>query len=255
MILAVKIGNTTISVAGFEDDHICFSASIETRKSATIYEYTNCFAQMMSFYQISVKEISGIAIASVVPILTNVICQAWKRLNNVSILVVDTGVKTGLNIKKHHMNMGTDLICSAVAATKLYTLPCIVISLGTATTFTAIDQQGCFLGTSITAGLQTSLTALLDNTAKLSEVELDAPNTLVGTSTVDSIKSGLIYGTASMIDGMYQKYQAILEEKATAILTGQYADMILPFCEKQYVYDEFLLLKGLHIIYQKNQKK
>lgn len=259
MRLAVKIGNSRISIGGFEGDcgNLVFSASIETRKKATAYEYANSFTQILSLHHVSRQQLEGGIICSVVPLLTTEMKKALQLICRGSVLIVSSGTKTGLNIRKHNGNLGADFVCMAVAAVRQYPLPGIVVSLGTATTFSAIDREGCFLGTSITAGIQTALTALWEYTAKLSEIEIEPPSEkrIYGTTTADSMKSGLIYGTASLVDGMCRRYQRELGEQSSIIITGEYAEVILPYCETDYYYDKDLLLRGMDFIYCKNIAK
>lgn len=187
-----------------------------------------------------------------VPAVTDGIKKALEHLEIQNILTVSSGTKTGLKIKKQNSNLGTDFVCMAVEVMHSYPLPCVLVSLGTATTFCAVDAEGCFLGTSIAPGIELSLQALKSYTSRLPETELEAPKKLLGGNTADSIKSGLIYGTASMVDGMCQRYQDEWDTPAACVVTGRYAPVILPYCQKEYQYDETLLLKGLYRIYCRN---
>lgn len=253
MVFALNIGNTIITLGGFEEDCISFTASISTRKTATAYEYANSIVQILSLHGVAPGQVEGAIVSSVVPMLTAVLKQSLELLCQCRVLVVSAGVKTGLNIKvSQSTNLGTDFVCNAVSAVKYHPLPCAVFSLGTATTVCAIDQKGQLLGTSIMAGVQTSLEGLCDRAVRLPQISLEAPNSLIGTNTFDSMQSGFIFGTASMIDGMGKRYAQILGENTTFVITGQYAKSILPYCENTYVYDEHLLLKGLYVIYRKN---
>lgn len=255
MILAVNIGNSTINLGGFQGEQLCFRFSVSTRPKATAFEYAGSFAQGVSFCGKPVGECSGAVIASVVPILTGEVKKAVELAFGCEALVVSPGVKTGLNIKVNNaLNLGTDLVCAAVAASRLYPHPCVIFSLGTATTLTALDATGSLLGTSIMAGVQISLEALREHAACLPQISLQAPSSLIGIHTVDSMKSGLIYGTASMLDGMGKRYAEQLGEDTVFIATGRYASEIIPYCESSFILDEDLLLKGLNLIYHKNVK-
>lgn len=252
MVLAVKIGNTTVALGGFEDDRLVFSASIETRRESQPVDFAASILSVLSLYQVSDQQISGAAISSVVPSLTHTVYQGLELLGISQILVVSSGTKTGLKIKKQNSNLGTDFVCMAVGAMNDYPLPCMIVSLGTATVFFGIDETGCLLGTSITAGVRISMEALHRYTSKLPETELEAPHQLMGGNSADSIKSGIIYGTASMVDGMCARYREELGAGAPCIVTGQYAASILPYCKGEYQYDETLLLRGLYRIYRRN---
>lgn len=255
MVFAVNIGNSRISVGAFEKDEIVFTAAIETRKKATSWEYANNFLQIFSLYGRDAEGFSGGVISSVVPRLTPVIKEALEMIVKGKVLVVSAGVKTGLEIKRNNsLNLGSDLVCAAVGAIMEKALPCVVVSLGTATTFTVIDREGRFLGTSIAAGMQISLEALREKAARLPEIELEPPSDMIGMHTAESMKSGVFYGTACLCDGMCDRFRRELGEETTFFMTGQYAKLILPFCENDYRVDENLLLKGLNRIYHKNVK-
>lgn len=255
MIFAINIGNSRISLGAFEKNEIVFTAAIETRKKATSWEYANHFLQIFALYGQTKETFSGGVISSVVPRLTPVVKEALEMLITGKVLVVSAGVKTGLEIKQNNsLNLGSDLVCSAVGALEEKALPCVIVSVGTATTFIVLDRKGRFLGTSIAAGMQLSLDALREKAARLPEIELEPPADLIGMHTVESMKSGVFYGTASMCDGMCDRFRRVLGEDTAFFMTGQYARLILPFCQNNYRLDEHLLLKGLNRIYDKNVK-
>lgn len=255
MVLTVNIGNTVISVGGFKEDHICFTASIETRKKASSFEYANSFLQLFSLFGVKREDFQGAALSSVVPVLTETLKDALNLILKREVLVVSSGVKTGLNIRgNRNVNLGTDLVCTAVGALKKYSAPCVIVSFGTATTFIALDQKGAFLGTAIAPGIQTSLEALREKAARLPEIELNTPNDLIGTDTAQSMRSGIFFGTACMCDGMCTRFSQLLGGNTTFVATGRYAKKVLPLCRETFEYDEYLLLKGLNQIYHKNKK-
>lgn len=255
MIFTLSIGNSTINMGGFEDDRNIFTASISTFRKLTSYEYANSISQILKLHNISKNKIAGAIISSVVPMLTNILKETLELLFSCKILVLSSGIKTGLNIKyRNSKELGSDFVCNAVATLNQYETPCIVFSLGTVTTACVIDEDGVLLGTSIMAGLQMSLDALCNNTARLPEIGIEIPTELIGKSTIDAMNSGLIYGTASMLDGMVNKYSKLFTNNPNVVVTGRYAKYILPFCDRKYNYDENLNLKGLNLIYKKNQK-
>lgn len=256
MVLTVNIGNSVLSTAVFEEDRLLYAASIETRKKATSFDYADIFLRLLGFYQIGAEQLKGAIISSVVPSLTDTVKKAVELLGSCKVLEVTPGIKTGLNIKgNRNVNLGADLVCTSVAAVRKYPMPCVVVSLGTATTFSFLDQNGCLLGTSITAGMEISADSLRQHGVRLPEIGMEQPEQLVGTTTSESMKSGLFYGTASMIDGMCRRYEQETGEPVTRVLSGRYAEAILPFCEDLYKHEPNLLLEGLYYIYQKNEKK
>jgi type III pantothenate kinase len=253
MIFAVNIENTIISLGMFDDDRMLFSASIATQLNNTAYEYAVCLKQILSLKQFDANSVTGSIIASVVPSLTQTMKDALSILWNGPVLVLSAGIKTGLNLKVHSGTLGADFVSAAVCAGKEYPLPCVIVSLATATTFAAIDRNGTFLGTSIAAGIKISCDALHSKAAQLPQISMDAPGNLIGTNTATSMKSGLIYGTACMLDGMCKRYQDILGEDTTFLATGPYTGQVIPYCTTSFIIDEHLVLKGLNYIYQKNQ--
>ena len=151
--------------------------------------------------------------------------------------------------------VGADLVCAAAAASNLYNCPCLVIDMGTATKMIYINPEGGFEGVVITAGMGISLDALVKCTSQLPEVTLEAPKKIIGKNTADSIRSGAIYPSASMIDGMIDRITEETGEKLNVIGTGEHISLVAPFCKHSFPIDENLLLKGLNIIYNKNIKK
>ena len=169
-------------------------------------------------------------------------------------LLVGPGIKTGLNIKiDNPAQTGADLVCVSVAAIKKYPLPSIVIDMGTATSITALDKDGNFLGGSIIPGVRISLDALTNRTAQLPQISLGDNAEIIGKNTVDAMRSGVLLGQASMIDGMIKKYKKVLGDDMTVIATGGIAGRIVRHCEEEIIYDENLLLDGLRFLYEKNQ--
>ena len=163
------------------------------------------------------------------------------------------GVKTGLNIKiDNPAQLGADLVAGAVGALEEYTMPCVVIDLGTATTLSVIDRNGAFLGGTIAAGVRLTLKALTENTAQLPSIPIEAPRSVIGANTVDSMQSGLVFGTAAMLDGLLDKIEEELGETPTVVATGGLAAEIIAHCRRNIIYNENLLLDGLRAIYEKN---
>ena len=169
--------------------------------------------------------------------------------------MVGPGIKTGLNILLDNAAMaGGDLIVGAVAALAQYKPPLLVIDMGTATTISVIDAKGSFLGGSIFRGVKISAEALSGKTAQLPGISLEAPKRAIGRNTVDCMRSGVMMGTAAMQDGMIQRMEEELGCSATVVATGGIARFVIPMCRREMIYDKDLLLKGLRILYENNQK-
>jgi type III pantothenate kinase len=149
--------------------------------------------------------------------------------------------------------VGADIICACVAAHYLYGSPSLIVDMGTATKMMVMNDKGAFIGVSIIPGVLVSLDALARRTAQLPNISLEAPKSVVGKNTADCMKSGVVFGNASMVDGMIERICDEVGAELPVYATGGLASVITPHCKHNITYDEFLLLKGLNIIYHKNQ--
>ena len=253
MILAIDIGNSNVTLGGFDGDKLNFVAHLATDTAATEDEYAGRILNVLSLHGIDKKLINNAIIASVVPQLNVIIKNAVKFILGTEPLTVGPGIKTGISIQcDSPSSVGADLICASVAAHFIYGNPALIIDLGTATKMTVVNNKGAFIGTSIMPGIMMGLNALSNETAQLPKVSLDAPSTVVAKNTVDCMKSGIIYGNASMIDGMVERIKNEVGEELSVYITGGYAPVILPYCKQKMTLDKNLVLKGLNIIYRKN---
>jgi len=254
MVLAIDIGNTNIVIGGFEKDELLFTARVSTNVKRTEDEYSVDFRHILSLHGVTAENITGAIISSVVPPLNTVIKNAVKFIYGVTPLIVGPGVKTGVNIKcDSPSTVGTDIICSCVAVHKKYGDPAVIIDLGTATKLTVVDKNGTFTGVSIAPGVMMGLNALADNTAQLPKVSLDEPMvSAIGKNTADSMRSGVIFGHAAMIDGMIDRISSETGMEYPVYATGGMAGFITVHCMHKITVDDDLVLKGLNIIYSKN---
>ena len=205
-------------------------------------------------YGIDYKKVEGAIISSVVPSVTNIVREAVENLCGISVMVVGPGVKTGISIViDNPAQLGSDLVVDAVAGIEEYPLPQIIIDMGTATTVSVIDKKKQFLGGAILPGVAVSHDALIGRTSQLPKVAFEKPKKMIGSNTVDSIKSGILYGNAGAIEGIIDRFEEELGEKCTVIATGGLAKVIVPLCKREIIVDEDLLLKGLMLIYKKNK--
>ncbi len=250
MILAIDVGNTNI-VLGVIDEELACSGRLATNIYETNEEYA---MKIHSFLHLNnIEKIDGAIISSVVPALVNTFKKAVKMACGVDAIVVGPGVKTGLSIKiDDPAQLGADLVVGAVAAKAKYPCPIIIFDLGTATTGSVIDKNGDFIGVVITTGVKTSLNALSSGTALLPQIDISAPKRVIGTNSVDSMKSGCIIGTAVMMDGFVERFEEELGEKATVVVTGGLGASIAKNCKHDMIIDDNLLIDGLKIIYDKN---
>ncbi len=254
MVLAIDIGNTHILLGCFEDRKVLFTELLATNKTSTDLEYAALIKSALEFNGAGFDSIDGAIISSVVPQVTGTIKSAVERFSSVSPLVVGPGVKTGLKIKiDNPAQLGSDLVVSAVAGIKEYGVPQINIYMGTATAFSLIDSEKNFCGTSIGAGMGIEAEALSSKTSQLPNIAFETPKKVIGTNTVDSMKSGLIYQNAALIDGMIDRIEEEYGGKCVLTATGRYASLVAPLCRHKIVVDKDMLLKGLIEVYYKNR--
>ena len=255
MLLAIDIGNTNVTLGVYGDTLLC-TARLSTDKRQTADQYAIELKDVLALNGIKTQDITGAVMASVVASVGKAVKDAIIKLCGINPIVVGPGIKTGLNIKiDNPASLGADLVAAAVAVVAKYLSPAIVIDFGTATTFSVLNKEGCMIGGAIAAGVNLTLGALALNADQLHSVSIEAPTSPIGSNTEDCIRSGLLYGTASMVDGMVQSFEQELGEKATVIATGGLAPLIVPLCKSEIAVDDNLLLEGLKIIYVKNAGK
>lgn len=253
MIVAVDIGNSNIVIGGIQGERILFEARLRTDATKTSDEYTIDLKMIFDIHHLELAQIEGSIIASVVPQVLNSIKTALRKLTGKASMVVGPGVKTRLNIKVENPSQtGADLVVGCVGAIQEHKPPLIVVDMGTATTMVAMDASGSFIGGCICPGVKISQEALTARTALLPGLQLDQPKRVIGRNTVECMRSGIMYGTASMIDGMIARFEEELGCKTTVIATGGIAKFILPLCRSHILYDKDLILKGLAHIYREN---
>lgn len=253
MILAIDVGNTNIVIGCCEDKNIKFVERISTKPDNTVLEYAVSFKTVLELYGIDPKSIDGAIISSVVPSVTYTISEAVKKIVGVEAKVIGPGIKTGVNIViDNPAQLGSDLVVDAAAGIAEYPLPLIIFDMGTATTASVIDKNGNYLGGMIIPGVNISLNALTAGTSQLPKINLVPPKKVIGRNTVDCMKSGILFGTAASLDGIVDRIEAELGEKATVVATGGLAGSIIPYCNRKIILDDELLLKGLIVIYNKN---
>lgn len=254
MILVIDIGNTNIVEGCVEGENILFRERLSTAHRATRLEYSVLLKTAFDMYDIDYRDIEGAIISSVVPSVTNIVKEAIERLCGISAMVVGPGLKTGISIViDNPAQLGSDLVVDAVAGIEEYPLPQIIVDVGTATTVSVINKQKQFLGGAILPGVAVSHDALIGRTSQLPKVAFEKPKKIIGSNTIDSIKSGILYGNAGAIEGIVDRFESELGEKCTVIATGGLARVIVPLCKRDIIVDEDLLLKGLMLIYEKNK--
>lgn len=258
MILAVNVENThTVFGCVNETGSVQPILKIPTDRAETEFGYAVKMKQVLELYRIEASGLEGAVISSVVPSVTQVMQRAVRMLVGKEPLVVGAGIKTGLHIAIDDPGtVASDLVATAVAVKEAYSLPCIIVDMGTATTLTVVDERGRYVGGAIYPGVGTSLDALAESAALLPGIEVSPPQKIIASNTVDSMKAGIVYGSAGAVDGILDRFaQELGREPAAIVATGCLAEKICPYCRHEIVIDEQLLLKGLGHIWEKNKNK
>ena len=255
MILTIDMGNSNIVIGGIDDSQTYFVERVTTNRGKTDLEYAVNIKSILEIHNVPVSSIEGAILSSVVPPLNNTILSAVEKICGFRPMLVGSGMKTGLNIiMDNPKTVVSDLIVDAVAAIRDYPCPIIIIDMGTATTMSVIDRSGNYIGGVILPGLKVSLDSLSGKTAQLPYISLETPGKVIGKNTIDCMRSGIMYGNAAMLDGLIDRMEEEIGEKATIIATGGLARLVTPLCHHSIDFEEDLLLKGLLILYEKNKK-
>ncbi len=255
MLMTIDVGNTNTVFGAFDDnERLVFGMRIETNASRMADEYTVLISNYLALNDIPAKEITSAIISSVVPPVTEQIRTSLRRLFGIDCMIVGPGVRTGLNIRiDDPATLGADMCCAGVAAKAFYPLPSIIIDLGTASKVLAVNEKGDFLGGVIAVGVEMAFKALSSGTAALPLISGGAVSHAIGTNTVDSMRSGVIIGMASMIDGFITRFTKEMGSVRSIVATGGYSPLVMPYCENEMIYDADLLLKGMLAIYKRNR--
>lgn len=255
MILTIEIGNSTITLGGVEGEDIRFECRINTDRVKTSDTYCIDLKTLFEIYGIDLNAIEGVIISSVVPQVLNSVRTAIRKLLNTEPLVVGPGIKTGLDIRLENPGqMGSDLVAADVAALAEHKPPLIVIDMGTAITMTVLDPNGAHLGGCVCPGVKISLDALTGKTSLLPGIQLDSPKQALGRNTADAMRSGIMFGTAAMLDGMIDRFMEETGWEFSIVATGGMAKRIVPLCRHKIIYDRHLIIKGLAKLYRDNTR-
>jgi len=254
MILAIDIGNTNIVIGCMDGERLLFEERLYTDTKKTELEYMISIQYVLELYAIRPEEVKGGILSSVVPPVTGKVRKAAEKVLKKEILVVGPGVKTGLDIKiDNPAQLGSDLVVGAVAGIAEYGCPLVIIDMGTATTFIVVNEKRQVIGGMIMPGIMLALESLSSGTSQLPKIGLEPPKKMIGSNTIDCMRSGVLYGNASCLDGMVLRIREELGSSPTVVATGGLAASIVPYCKEEIVIDDELLLKGLRLIYEKNR--
>lgn len=253
MILAIDMGNSNIVIGGIDKEKTYFLERITTSHGNTELEYAVSIKNILEIHKINISQIEGAILSSVVPPLNTTIIASVKKITGLDCLLVTHTMNTGLGIHMDHpSSIGADLIVTSVAAMNEYSLPLAVIDMGTATTITIVDAHSNYIGGIIHPGIRVSLDSLSSRTAQLPFIDLSHASYIISKNTIDSMKNGILYGHAGMIDRCLQQMEQELGEPLNAIATGGLAPFVIPLCKHSISQDDTLLLKGLYILYKRN---
>lgn len=257
MILTVNIGNTHITIAGYEHDALQFSGRLHSDAAATIDEYAIALLNLLSLYRVQTERIEGGILGSVVPALTGRVLAALRMLCSARFLTVGPGLKSGIKLRLDNpAQLGAELLCGAVAALAECPGPLVVISADTAISMMAVNEKQELVGGVILPGPQLSLNALVQNTAQLPQIDLAAkvPASILGKCTSSCLQNGFVLGTASQMDGLAERFRAELGPQTAFYATGNLPAAIRDACRTPIRYRETLITDGLYRIWLRNRK-
>ncbi|MEA2374045.1 MAG: type pantothenate kinase [Thermoleophilaceae bacterium] len=253
MLLAIDLGNTQTHIGMFRGDQLIESWRLATVRETTADELATLLVNLLALRDLRLRDVDAAILSSVVPQLT----PEYQRLSDSyldsTLHVVGPGTKTGMDIRiDRPQELGTDRLVNAVAAWDKTGGACVVADFGTTINFDAVSARGEYLGGVIAPGVDISLEALHQRTAKLPKVDLTAPETAIGRDTLSAVRSGVVYGFAGSVDGIVSRIREELGDEATAIATGGLAGVITPFCDQIDEIDDLLTLTGLRLIWERN---
>ena len=253
MLIAIDIGNTNITIGLFRESELVSTWRFSTDSQRTSDEYGLLLKQVMSYNNVEIAQIDAATICSVVPPLTTTFESLCRIYIDVNPLTVVAGTKTGIKVLYDSpRDVGTDRIVDAAAAHHIYGGPCIIVDLGTATVFDAVNERAEYLGGAIAPGMIVSADSLYRATSQLRKVELNAPGQAIGKNTTHSIQSGLVFGYSELIKGMIARFKKELGTEATVIATGGQATIVKDQVGEFDYIDPDLTLKGLQIVHSLN---
>ena len=254
MLLCVDIGNSNITMGLFRGGELLTHWRLSTDHHKMADEYGMLLVGLLAHHGYGRDSIKGVALASVVPPLTDVFREMTSLYLGLEPLVVDSGIKTGVAIRYDTpRDVGADRVVNAAAVYRLYSCPACVVDFGTGTTFDALSAKGEYLGGAIAPGVQVAAEALFQRTARLPRVDLRPPSRAIGRNTMDAMRSGILFGYVGLVEGLVERFRRELGPDMRVIATGGLAPLIARETSVFDIVDPWLTLKGLRIIYELNE--
>ncbi len=257
MILVIDVGNTNTVLGLYEEKILLDYWRIKTDANKTSDEYGMMVYQLFSYSGYNAENVNSIVVSSVVPTIMYTLQHMVRKYFKQEALVVGPGIKTGINIRYDNpKEVGADRIVNAIAAYELYGGPLVIVDFGTAITFCAISESGEYIGGAIAPGIQISMDALFQRTAKLPRVELIKPQTVICKNTINSMQAGIIFGFVGQVDYIVKRMKKEIKNDNTKVIaTGGLARLIASESESIDVVNGLLTLEGLRIIYERNKSE
>ena len=253
MLLVVDVGNTQTHFGTYRDGSLVEHWRFTTVRDSTADELGAVLRNLLELRGIGLADLTASIVSSTVPQLRPEWEAMAARYLDHTMLVVGPGLKTGMALRYDNpREIGPDRLVNAVAAYDRVKGSCVVVDFGTAVTFDPVSAEGEYLGGIIALGIEISLEALFERAARLPKVDLAEPRALIGKSTVEAVRSGVVYGVAAQVDGIVRRVRAELGEEAETIATGGLASYIVPHTETIDEVDDLLTLTGLRLIYGRN---
>lgn len=256
MIVTVNISNSSITLCAWDAQSLRFSASMQADRARSADEYAVQLCAVLSLHKSSPDEIEGMIVSCVVPSLLAAVKRALSMLYAGRIYIVGPGLKTGVPIRMNDpAEIGSEIVCAAAAAKQEFGAPCLIICMDTAISITLLNADGALMGGAVAPGVRLGVEALASRTAHLTEIDLEAPvPSVVGTTSYACMQSGLILGTAALLEGMIDRFEEAAGTPLTRVATGGLAPAVLRHCRRDVVYRRELVHRGLLLIWQKNAK-
>ncbi|MDL2212083.1 type III pantothenate kinase [Erysipelotrichaceae bacterium OttesenSCG-928-M19] len=254
MLLAIDIGNSNIVFGVYEDNKLLGTFRLETDVARTEDEFSTLIISCLDNFGINYKKINGIIISSVIYTINPIFEKLAEKYFNTKAIFMGPNLKSGVAIKiEQPKTLASDILVGIVGAQQKYGVNCLVIDLGTATTMTILNDKNEYIGGVVYPGIKLSAAALSQNTSLLPFIDLEVPDHVICKETIQAMQAGVLYGYASMLDGMIERLEEEYGQKLTIVMTGGLASKVAKLLKREVILDEDLILDGLNYLYHKNK--